>query len=195
MSPVIISEVLQTSATETETPQGNMAGHAISVGNSHSFNRFFEEHGQIIGIMSVLPRTSYQQGMPRKFTKFDKYDYYWPEFAHLGEQEVKNREIYFTGLTGNNSDGTFGYQGRYAEYKYLPSSVHGDLKDSLQFWHMGRSFSSKPSLNASFVEADPTTDIFAVEGDEDKLIVQTFNNITAFRPMPYDSEPGLIDHF
>jgi hypothetical protein len=191
-TPVTISEVLQNSATDETSPQGNMAGHGVSVGSTHSFKRSFEEHGFIIGIMSVLPRTAYFQGMPKIFNKFDRFDYYWPEFAHLGEQEVKMSELYYdpTGATNNE---TFGYQPRYSEYRFINDSVHGDFQSNLKFWHMAREFSNKPALNASFVQADPTNRVFAVtDASYPKLLVNTYANIQAVRPMPKYGNPGGI---
>lgn len=186
--PCVISEVLSTyQAPEGEgNPQANMAGHGISVGNTNRFSRRFEEHGYVIGVMSVLPRTTYQQGVPRHFSRFDKFDYAWPEFAHLGEQEIKNKEVYFA-ETDTNED-TFGYTPRYAEYKYAPSTVHGEMRSSLAFWHMGRIFETPPVLNADFVTSNPTSRIFAVE-DGEKLYVQMYNHVSALRPLPYFGTP------
>lgn len=187
-TPVTISEVLSTVETAT-VPQGNMAGHGIAVGNSNRFRRGFEEHGYIFGIMSVLPRTAYQQGVPRMLSKIDKFDYYWPEFANLGEQEVLNKEVYANFVSGN-PEGTFGYQSRYAEYKFGQSSVHGDFKGNLSHWHMGRIFSSQPALNGSFVTSDPTHRIFAVtEPSTHKLYAQIYNEVKAIRPMPVFGTP------
>lgn len=191
-TPIVVSEVLQTSSTDETTPQANMSGHGLAVGNTHTFSRFFEEHGYIITIMSILPRTSYQQGLPRLFSKFDKFDFYWPEFANLGEQEVKFKELYAAmGYEFDHTDeDTFGYQSRYAEYKYNPAAVHGAFKDSLQFWHMGRIFQQQPALNADFVTADPTKRIFAVTDENTEAIyVQLYHNIQAIRPMPYFGTP------
>lgn len=189
-TPVVISEVLQTSATQAheiaETPLASMAGHGISVGSTHEFTKFFEEHGIVMGIMSVMPKTAYQQGTPRMFTKFDKFDYYFPEFAHLGEQEIKNKEIYTTDNVTYN-EGTFGYTPRYAEYKYRESRVCGDFRSTLNFWHLGRIFSSTPNLNSAFVHPDPTTlnRIFAVTDDNTQhLWCQVYHDIKAIRPMP-----------
>jgi hypothetical protein len=188
-SPVVISEVLQTGETAT-TPQGNMAGHGLSVGNTHEFKKYFEEHGYIIGIMSVLPKTAYQQGIRRHMLKNDKFDYFWPELAHLGEQPVYDSELYATGDI--NSGSTFGYQSRYAEYKYIPSSVHGLLSTDFDFWHMGRTFGTAPSLNYQFVRSSPTHRIFADTDDQnDKLYVQVYNNLKAIRPIPFFSDPRL----
>lgn len=189
--PVVISEVLNTSDTATR-PQGSMAGHGISVGSTNEFKKYFEEHGIVMGIMSVLPRTAYQQGVPREFRKFDKLDFYWPEFANLGEQAVINNELYHQYASGGSNTGTFGYQSRYAEYKFARSSVHGDFKDTLAFWHMGRFFSSQPALNVNFILSDPTHRIFAVTDPAvHKVYVQVYNDVKAIRPMPVFGSPLL----
>lgn len=171
--PIVISEVLQTSETVSaggNTPQGNMAGHGIAVGKYNKFKKHFEEHGYVMGIMSVLPKTTYQQGIPRHFLRKDKLDFYWPSFAHLGEQAVQNQELYYQwNGTAGQQEGTFGYQQRYAEYKYKPSTVHGDFKTNLDFWHMGRKFTAPPQLNEEFMKSDPTDRIFAVQDGTDTL--------------------------
>lgn len=192
--PVSVSEVLsnfQFSGDAEGLPQGNMAGHAISVGGRNGFSRKFQEHGWVIGIMSVLPRTAYQNGLPKDFSRFDKFDYLWPEFAQIGEQEIKNAELYVDWTNPTNNDGTFGYNSRYSEYKYIPSTVHGQFKSSLSYWHMGRIFSSAPVLNESFVTADPTKRIFAVETEPQHLYVQVLNKVDAVRPLPYFGTPRL----
>lgn len=188
-TPVVISEVLSTFQDETGNPQGTMAGHGISFGTTNGFRRGFEEHGFVIGIMSVLPKTAYQQGIHRMFSRFDKFDYYWPEFAQIGEQEIKNKEIYYAADV-SEPEGTFGYQSRYAEYKYGCSTVHGAFRGNLSFWHMGRIFASQPSLNDDFVKSDPTTRIFAVETG-DHLYCQLYNRVDALRPMPYFGTPTI----
>lgn len=193
-TPVRISEVLSTfqSPDGEGNPQGNMAGHGMSFGGNNGFKRFFEEHGFVIGVMSVLPKTAYQQGIPRWLSRMDKFDYYWPEFANIGEQEIRNKEIYHDGTGAVDPEGTWGYQSRYADYKYGCSSVHGEMKASLAFWHMGRIFSTFPPLNENFVTSDPTTRIFAVEdANVDKVICQIYNRVDALRPMPYFGTPTL----
>lgn len=192
-NPVVISEVLQTSETTENSPAGEMAGHGISIGKSNSFRKFFEEHGYIIGIMSTLPKSAYQQGVPKTYLKMDKLDYAWPEFANLGEQEIINKELYHSYASGPDNNGVFGYQSRYAEYKYGISSVHGDFKDTLQFWHMGRIFSSMPSLNSTFVSSqDITHEIFAVDDpDVHKLYCQIYLDVKAKRPLPYYGTPRI----
>ncbi|AXH73898.1 MAG: major capsid protein [Microviridae sp.] len=188
MSPVMISETLQTSQTQ-DTPLGEMAGHGLNLGKSHSFNRFFEEHGFVIGVMSVMPKTAYQQGIPKAFSKFDKFQYFWPEFQHIGEQEILQKELKFDPL---NKDEIFGYIPRYSEYKYIPSTVHGDFKQTLDFWHMGRIFDGTPALNKQFIECDPTKRIFAVEeSDEQVLYCHLWHSIQANRKMSYYGDPSF----
>lgn len=198
-SPVVFSEVLSTFQAEAGVapyPQGNMSGHGISAGANAGFSRKFEEHGLIISLLSVKPSTAYQQGVNKMWKRFDKFDYAFPTFAHLGEQEVSGEEI-FVDYTkpANTPYPTFGYQERYAEYKYAPNTVHGNFRDNLAFWHMGRIFSNAPSLNESFVMADPNQGmerIFAVESaDIDKLYCQIYHNLTAVRPLPFFGTPRI----
>lgn len=192
---VVISEVLSTVEADQvagSLPQGNMSGHGISVGRSNRFSKFFEEHGQLIGIMSVLPRTAYQQGVERTFRKFDKFDFYWPEFAQLGEQEINNTELYLDATSETNRNTDFGYTSRYAEYKWKKSTVSGDFRDDLYYWHMGRIFANQPVLNGDFVKSDPTQRIFAiVDPAEHKLYGQVYNSVSAIRPIPYWNIPRL----
>lgn len=201
-TPVVISEVLQTSETAS-SPQGNMAGNGSSYGVSHSFKRFFEEHGIVIGILSVMPRSCYQNGLPKLFGKFDKFDYYFPEFAHLGEQEIKQSEIFFNpyyNVDGEHNNATFGYTPRYAEYRFVNSHVHGDFRDSLNFWHMGRIFgdAQQPHLNSDFVQCKAPNNetgfnrVFAVsDTTDDRLWIQMYVNFKALRPLPKFGTPGL----
>lgn len=187
--PVHISEVLQTSQSGS-TPLAEMAGHGVAAGKVAGFNKFFEEHGMLISISFVRPRTGYQQGTPRMFTqRLNKLDYAWPTFANLGEQEVLNSEIYWNGDVTDNT--TFGYQQRYAEYKYIPSTVHGDFKTSLNFWHWGDIFATRPTLSPEFVECSPDPRIFNVLQDDQKMYCIINNQITAVRPLPYYGEPTL----
>lgn len=192
-TPVVISEVLSTFQDSAVTePQGNMAGHGISFGTANGFSRSFEEHGFVIGLMSVLPRTAYQQGINKMWNRPDKFDYFWPEFANIGEQAIQNRELYYDALNAGGTPGnTFGYQSRYAEYKHASSTVHGSMRGSLAFWHMGRIFTGEPVLNESFITSDPTTRIFNVPAGEEKLYCQLYNKVDALRPMPYFGTPTL----
>lgn len=191
-NPIVVSEVLQTSATDTEpTPQGNMAGHGISAGKGAGFKYRCQEHGYIIGIMSVLPKTAYQQGIPREWQKFDQYDFFTPEFQNIGEQPIYNREIYIDSAA--EPDGVFGYTPRYSEYKYIPSTVHGEFRDTLDFWHAGRKFSSAPSLNEQFIamQQQEVNRIFAVPGANEHLYCYLNHSIKAKRKMQFFGTPGI----
>jgi len=192
-SPVVISEIVNTTGQVNQPgqdqglPQGNMAGHGMSVSSGRSGTYFCEEHGYIIGIMSVMPKTAYQQGIPKTYLKNDTLDYYWPSFANIGEQEVTVNEIYaYTA----NSNQTFGYVPRYSEYKYMPSRVAGEFRTSLDYWHLGRKFSTEPALNSAFVNCDATKRIFAVNNTgTDSLYCHVLNKIKAVRPMPKYGTP------
>lgn len=189
--PLVVSDVLQTSGTTETSPQANQAGIGASAGRSHTFKCFFEEHGFVIGIMSIIPRASYQQGMPRKYLKRDRTEFYWPTFAHLGEQEIQNKELYFDPKSSEDSqNGVFGYTPRYAEYKAIPDKIHGEFRDSLAFWHLGRIFPSQPNLNGAFVGCDPSNRVFATDQTSaDKFWVNIQFNIKALRPMPKFGTP------
>jgi len=188
-TPVIISEVLNTSATDQE-PQGNMAGHGVAVSTGKYGNYFCEEHGYIIGIMSVMPQPAYQQGIPKTYLKSDPLDFFWPSFAHIGEQPVTNNELYAYTATAED---TFGYVPRYAEYKYQASRVAGDFRTILDYWHLGRIFATQPALNDTFIECTPDQceRIFAVQDGEDNLYCQIMHKIKAVRPMPKFGTPNF----
>ncbi|WNK14806.1 MAG: major capsid protein [Microvirus sp.] len=196
-SPVIISEVLNTTGIDLNAtsqgggPQGNMAGHGIAVTTGKSGSKFCEEHGYIIGIMSVMPKSAYQNGIPKTFLKRDSMDIYWPEFAHLGEQEVQNQEIFaYTA----SPKGIFGYLPRYTEYKYMPSRIAGDFRTTLNYWHIGRIFNTPPALNQNFIECFPqdVARIFAVtDPDADPLYIQILHRIKAVRRMPVFGTPSF----
>lgn len=198
-TPMTVGEVLQTSETVEDQPLGQPGGHASAIGSSHGITKKFVEHGWVITLLSVVPRTSYQQGLPRKFTRFNRLDFAWPEFATLGEQEVFNRELYLGAFNDNvwDNNGVFGYQQRYAEYKYIPSTVHGDFRSNLDFWHLGRIFddnetdSNHPKLNRNFVECRPTFREFSVESGYNHLWVMIHNKIKANRPLPQISNSSL----
>lgn len=197
--PVQISEVLQTSETAT-SPQGNMAGHGIGYGKDN-FNVFCPEHGWIIIIASIKPRTSYMYAVNKSVFRLNYLDYYWPEFARLGEQEVQRKELGFneqiTDAAIDVMEESFGYQSRYAEYRSAISTVHGGMRKDpvLRSWHMAReNVDYHSTLSEDFVKADPTTRIFADTTPEYEYIVHTQFNVHAKRPMPYFTDPGLIDH-
>lgn len=190
--PVQISEVLATAqSSEATTPEiavGEMAGHGVSAGYGIGFKRSFEEHGIILGILTVIPRTNYYQGINKFWQKFDKFDYFWPDFANLGEQEVYQKELYHS---GSGNDTIFGYQQRYAEYKYKDSTVHGDFRDTLNFWHQARQFTSAPTLSQTFLESEIDDRIFAVQDGTDYLWMQLYHKVNALRPIPLFSIPEL----
>ena len=191
-TPLIMSEVQQTSASVDDSnavqPLGQLGGNGTSVGQNFAFSRHFEEHGQLIGIMSVMPKTSYFQGLPRKYSRQSWEDFYWPEFANIGEQAIKNKEIYYDYEASDEvNNNEFGYAPRYAEYRYNPNEVHGEFRGSLRFWHLGRKFPNLPHLNRSFIEYDNSNvdNVLAVSSDvAHPLYCQFFNNVSAYRLIP-----------
>lgn len=189
---VLINEILQTSQSNAQnTPTGTMYGHAIASGNSGVIQKSFEEFGVVIGLYSIQPKTSYLQMVERSHTRFSKFDYYNPCFAFLGYQGIKNKEIY---SKSTNPDGLFGFQGRYDEMRHRQSYVCGDMRTSLKFWTTARDFESQPLLNSSFINATNSSDRIFADTVDDYLIVDFYNDVTAYRPLPKDSDPGLIDH-
>ena len=193
-APCIISEVLQTSSTDSTTPQGNLAGHGITVSDAYCGKYHAQEFGLIIGIMSIMPRSAYSQGIDKQWLRKTKYDFYFPEFANLSEQAILNAEICATGTSSHNQD-IFGYQGRYDEMRTKNSQIVSGMRTTFDYWHLGRQFNpaSPPVLNENFIKCVPRKDIFAVPS-EPGLIVNFANIIKAFRPLPYMAVPGLIDH-
>lgn len=193
-APIKFSEVLQTSSvTGQPTPQGNMAGHGISVGGSKSYKFYCEEHGYMMGIMSVLPDNAYQNGVPRHFFRSDKFDYAWPSFAHIGEQPIYNGEVFFTNTEDELTE-TWGYTPRYAEYKFMPNRVAGDFRSTLDFWHMGRKFANLPPLNNNFIKmnSDEIDRIFAVTQENNQhLWVQVLNQLKVDRKLPVFGTPKM----
>jgi hypothetical protein len=187
-SPVVISEVLNTTGTEM-APQGTMAGHGVSVVNGNQDSYYVEEHGYIMGIMSVMPKPAYLQGLDRMWLKFnDPTEYYFSSFANIGEQEVYNREIMAYQANGS---GTFGYIPRYAEYRYMPNRVAGDFRTSLDFWHHARYFDNPPTLSQEFIECVPDKTPFAVQDETNSLYCQVYNKIQSIRPIPKYGTPSF----
>lgn len=189
--PISISEVLQTSSTGqtgAATPQGNMAGHGISSGQSSSWRYKCKEHGFIIGLVTIMPKTAYQQGLPKFYKKTDKFDYAFPTFAHIGEQPITDGEVFWENSA--NDETVFGYTPRYAEYKYMNDTVHGEFTTSLDFWHWGRRFATRPTLNQTFIECNPSTRIFAVE-DGEHCYVHMYHQVRAKRKLPFFGNPKI----
>jgi hypothetical protein len=198
-TPIMMSEVLSTYAQTSDAttgssidrPLGDMGGHALALGDNLGFQQSFDEHGIVLGLCRIIPKSSYVQGLNRFWQKFDKFDHYFPQFANLGEQEVYNKEIYVKGDKGTD-DQIFGYQQRYAEYKYALNRVAGDFRDTLAHWELSRRFNDHTLLNQSFVECTPDTRIFAIEDeDEDKIWISLHHRVDALRPIPYHSNPSL----
>lgn len=198
-TPVMISEVLSTYAqtsnattgTSTDRPMGDMAGHALGLGDGIGFQQSFDEHGIILGLCRIIPKASYVQGLSRFWQKFDKFDHYFPQFANLGEQEVYNKEIFVKGDNATDSQ-IFGYQQRYAEYKYAQNRIAGDFRDTLAHWELSRRFDDHELLNQSFIECSPDNRIFAIQDStEHKVWISLYHKVDALRPMPYHSNPTL----
>lgn len=196
-----ISEVLSTAQTTSDdviTPVGQMAGHGISVGGAKGTTYTCQEHGFIIGIVSVIPDTAYQDGMPRFIgQRKDRFDYPWPDLAALGEQAILNQELlcHDLGAAPFPLDGVWGYVPRYSEMRYQPDRVAGDFRDTLAFWTLVRQFNgdTPPALNAQFITADPDTRIFAVQETPFKHIVcQTINKHSVNRKLPRYGIPATI---
>lgn len=192
-SPVIFSEVLQTSSTDATSPQGNLAGHGISVNSEFAGSYFAQEYGVLIGLLSIMPRPVYDsQGIDRQWLYETRYDHYFPEFANLSEQPITRAELFADGDSGHNKT-IFGFQGRYDEMRQRRSMVCGDFRDTFDYWHIARQLGSAPLLNSDFIKCVPRKDIFAVPSEPGCLI--SFGNlIRAIRPIPIQSNPGLIDH-
>jgi hypothetical protein len=191
-TPLIISEVLQTSQTNS-TPQGNMAGHGISAAGNEVGSYHATEHGYILGLMSIMPRPSYCQGIRRDLLYTDRMTYPWPEFVNLSEQDIVQGEIYIA----NNATDTnlFGYNGRYDELRTKNSTVCGSFRDTLNYWSLTRMFQNIPYLNDDFIQCKPENlrNIFAVQS-EPGLLCEVVHNLTGVRPIPEIAEPGLLDH-
>lgn len=192
-TPIVISEVLNTTGDavpSADLPQGNMSGHGIAAIRGGYGKYFCEEHGYIIGITSILPEPAYQQGIEKHFLKTeDPFQYYWPQFAHIGEQEVLKKELF---AFDPDSDETFGYVPRYAEYRYVPSRVAGDFRTTLSMWTWARIFANSPNLNREFIECEPDHRIFAVtDPDEQKFYCHILNKVKAYRPIPKFGEPSF----
>lgn len=200
-TPIQISSVPQTSNAATQTtPQGNLAAFALGTNARDGFTKSFTEHGVVIGIANIRTDLTYQQGLERIFSRSTRLDYYFPALSHIGEQAILNKEIYLQGSASPTNDAAaFGYQERYAEYRYAPSLITGKLRSTyatpLDMWHLAQKFTSLPTLGDTFItEAPPISRIVAVT-TEPEFVMDAFIDCKAVRPMPVYSVPGLIDHF
>lgn len=192
-----INPVQQTSATDATSPQGNLAAYGVLGDKVNGFTKSFVEHGYIIGLVNVRADLTYQQGLNRMWSRQTRFDYYWPALAHLGEQAVLNKEIYAQGTV--DDDKVFGYQERWAEYRYFPSQITGKFRStyaqSLDVWHLAQEFAELPKLNAEFiVDNPPVARVLAVQ-NEPQIFLDCYFSLSCVRPMPIYSVPGLVDHF
>ncbi|AXH75194.1 MAG: major capsid protein [Microviridae sp.] len=205
-TPIIVNPIAQNSATGQDgstTPLGTLSAMGTGLASGHGFSTSFVEHGMVIGVASVRADLTYQQGVRKMWYRKTRYDYYFPVFSHLGEQAVLNKELYVTGIPAQD-DAVFGYQERWAEYRYNPSQISGLFKSTaaktLDAWHLAQNFTTMPTLASTFIEENvPIPRIVAVPSidpfEPNEFICDMFFDVKAARPMPMYSVPGLIDHF
>lgn len=199
-----ITPIPQTSETGT-TPQGTLGAYGLVSSKKHGFNKSFVEHGFVIGLLSVRADLNYQQGLNKMWSRRTRFDFYVPALAHLGEQSILNKEIYAQGSSVLNPSGdpqdedAFGFQERWAEYRYKPSQITGlfrsNATQSLDTWHLGQDFTSLPALNESFIKENPPIDRVIAVPSEPHMIIDGHISLKCTRPMPLYSVPGMIDHF
>lgn len=198
---VNVNPIAQTSnTTAAPTPLGNLAAIGTAGMSGVGFAKSFTEHGVLIGMVSLRADLNYQQGLNRMWTRSTRFDFYWPALAHLGEQSVLNQEIYCQGTAGAGADaGVFGYQERYAEYRYKPSVVTGQFRSNfattLDSWHLAQNFSTLPTLGATFIQDTPPIDRIIAVTNAPHILFDSFFGLRCARPMPVYGVPGLIDHF
>jgi len=198
-----ISPIAQTSGTNasgTTTPLGTLSSMGTALAHNHGFTQSFVEHGVIIGLVSVRADLTYQQGLAKMWSRSTRYDFYFPAFATLGEQAVLNQEIYVTGDTTDTS--VFGYQERWAEYRYYPSRISSLFRSTaagtIDGWHLAQKFTATPTLNSTFIQDNPPVSRVVAVGasaNGQQFIFDSFFDVKKARPMPMYSVPGLIDHF
>ena len=195
---VNVNPIAQTSATDNTSPQGNLSAYGVTAAKFHGFTKSFVEHGYIIGFVCARADLTYQQGINKMWLRSTVYDFYWPTFAHLGEQAIELREIY---AQGSEDDTTvFGYQERYAEYRYKPSQITGKFRSSitggtLDKWHLSQFFKTAPTLNEEFIVENPPIERIVAVPSEPEFLLDIGFRYTTVRPMPMFGTPGLVDHF
>jgi len=198
-SPIIIHPVANTASNQTGTAreQGDLAAYGTVTAHGHGFTKSFTEHGYIIGLACVRADLTYQQGLHRMWSRQTRFDFYWPVLSHLGEQEILNKEIYRDDSA--NDDLVFGYQERYAEYRYKPFQITGRFRSTstapLDAWHLAQEFTALPTLSQSFIEENPPIDRVIAVPAEPHFLLDCLFNLRSARPMPMYGVPGLIDHF
>jgi hypothetical protein len=195
---VNVNPIAQTSATDDTSPQGNLSAYGVTAAKFHGFTKSFVEHGYIFGFVCARADLTYQQGINKMWLRSTVYDFYWPTFAHLGEQAIELREIY---AQGSEDDTTvFGYQERYAEYRYKPSQITGKFRSSvtggnLDVWHLSQFFKNAPTLNEEFITENPPIERIIAVPSEPEFLLDIGFRYTTVRPMPMFGTPGLVDHF
>ncbi len=199
-TPINISPIAQTSSTDVTTPQGNLAAMGTAVLSNHGFTKSFTEHCVVIGLVNARADLNYQQGLNRMHSRLTRYDFYWPALAMIGEQAILNKEIYAQGSGDAQADAaTFGYQERFAEYRYKPSVITGKFRSNdaatLDAWHLAQDFSALPTLNTTFIQDTPPIDRVIAVNTEPHFLFDAYVNFQCARPMPLYGVPGLIDHF
>jgi len=202
-TPIVINPIAQTAQTGLTggtTPLGTLGGVGTTVANGHGFTQSFTEHGVIIGLVSVRADLSYQQGLRKMWSRSTRYDFYFPAFAMLGEQAILNKEIYCTG--GASDSNVFGYQERWAEYRYHPSQItslfRSTASGTIDGWHLAQKFTALPTLNSTFIQDTPPVSRVVAVGSAangQQFIFDSFFDCKVARPMPMYSVPGMIDHF
>jgi len=200
-SPIQMHQVAQTQRSDPETPgatpQGNLAAFATGVMNGHGFSKSFTEHGVILGYICVRADLTYQNGLNRAMSRRGRFDYYWPALSHIGEQAVLNKEIWVDGTAADED--VFGYQERYAEYRYKPSMITGKFRSndpqSLDVWHLSQDFAGRPLLNSNFITEQPPIGRVVAVPTEPHFIGDFYFNQRCARPMPLYGVPGMMDHF
>nr|QJB19008.1 MAG: major capsid protein [Microvirus sp.] len=196
-SPINIHPIAQTSASNEDSPQGNLAAMGTLSGSGQGFTKSFTEHSVILGFVSVRADLNYQQGLNRMFSRRTRFDYYWPALSHIGEQAVLNKEIYLQGTSDDEK--VFCYQERYAEYRYKPSLITGKFRSTasgtLDIWHLAQKFDSLPTLNSTFIQDNPPVNRVIAVKTEPEFLFDAYFKLKCARPMPVYSVPGLMDHF
>lgn len=196
-SPIQVNPVAQTSASTNDSPQGNLSAIGTAAFKGHGFVKSFTEHCTIIGLMNVRADLTYQQGINRMWSRKNRFDFYWPSLAHLGEQAVLSKEIFTDGTADDEL--VFGYQERYAEYRYKPSLITGKFRsnqtDSLDTWHLSQDFETRPVLDPTFIEENPPIDRVVAVTSQPQFLMDSYFNYKCTRPLPTYGVPGLIDHF
>jgi hypothetical protein len=195
---VNVNPIAQTSATDNTSPQGNLSAYGVTAAKFHGFTKSFVEHGYVFGFVCARADLTYQQGINKMWLRSTVYDFYWPTFAHLGEQAIELRELYAQGSEDDKK--VFGYQERYAEYRYKPSQITGKFRSSvtsgnLDVWHLSQFFKNAPTLNEEFIMENPPIERIIAVPSEPEFLLDIGFRYTTVRPMPMFGTPGLVDHF